>query len=122
VNEEIPRDPAGVLEWAGQDVERLHVAWQAEVDKPPARQRPELLHQLRERLGWPAPDTPPATVLAWCQRPGFTPARCLATEQARPERWQRPELIAQLAEIVARQGQNASALAPARPDFKGLFR
>jgi len=123
MSEEIPRDLAAVLEWAGQDVARLHEAWQAEVDKPPARQRPELVHALEDRLGWPLPSTPPAVVLEWCRRPGFTPAGVLAVERARPPRWQRPALIAELEARVAAQGDNAGAVAPTNPaaTFKQLF-
>ena len=117
----LPRDPAAVLEWAGADVQRLHVAWQAEMDRPTPRA--ELLHMLVERLGWPAPDTPPVVVLEWCRRPGFTPAGALAVERARPARHRRAELIRDLEALVTSRGQNAEVIAPTNPaaTFKRLF-
>jgi hypothetical protein len=116
----LPRLAADLLAWAGADNDRCHEALMAELAAP--KPRDNVIAELRNRLAYPYPDTPPAEVLAWCRRPGFTPAGALAVERARPPRWQRPKLIAELEAIVAGQGDNASAVAPIRPDFKQLFR
>jgi hypothetical protein len=115
----LPRAAGALLAWAGSDPARVHEALVAELA---GYRRENVLAELRNRLPWPHPDTPPAEVLAACGTPGFPPLALLRVEQARPARYRRPELIAELQARVAGQGDNAEALAPARPDFKQLFR
>lgn len=112
-----------VLDWCGRDVARQHAAYAAELERDPRAQRPSLLTQLRHRLGWPAPDTPPDVVLRYAGRPPWPLARVLAAEEARPEPYRRPELIAELTRRVAAAGENASSVVPKTAETRsGLFR
>jgi hypothetical protein len=115
-----PRLAADLLAWAGTDPERCHEALMAELA---GYRRENVLAELRNRLPWPHPDTPPAEVLAACGTPGFPPLALLRVEQARPARYRRPELVAELQAHVAGQGDNAEAVAPTNPaaTFKRLF-
>jgi hypothetical protein len=115
----LPRLAGDLLDWAGTDHARVHDALMAELA---GHQRENVLAELRNRLPWPHPDTPPAAVLAACGTPGFPPASLLAVERARPARYRRPDLIRALKARVAGQGDNAEAIAPARPDPEQLFR
>lgn len=111
-----------VLDWCGKDVARLHTTYAAELARDPRAQRPALLTQLRDRLGWPLPDTAAAEVLTYAGRPPWPLARVLDTEQARPEPYRRPELIAELRRRVAAAGPNATSVAPKTAATRaGLF-
>jgi hypothetical protein len=116
---DLPRLAGDLLDWAGTDPGRCHEALMAELA---GHKRENVLAELRNRMAWPGPDVDPAAVLAACGTPGFPPLALLRVEQARPSRYRRPQLIAELEARVAGQGDNAEAIAPARPDFKQLFR
>jgi hypothetical protein len=109
-----------VLDWCGKDVGRLHETYASELARDLQAQRPGLLSQLRDRLGWPLPDTPVAEVLRYSGRPPWPVAQVLAAEETRPERYQRGELIAELRRRVAAAGPSATSVAP--KTAAGLFR
>jgi hypothetical protein len=108
-----------VLDWCGKDVGRLHEAYAAELARDLRAQRPGLLSQLRDRLGWPLPDTPVAEVLTYAGRPPWPLAQALAAEETRPAQYQRAELISELRRRVAAAGPSATSVAP---KTVGLFR
>lgn len=117
----VPPDGAdldAVLEWAGRDVERLHGAYYAEMNRHPGARRAALLTQLTHLLGWPAPDSPPGEVLSGAGTPGVPVGRVLAVEVSRPAWARRPGLIAELAVRTRAAGANAHSMAPAHPPGK----
>lgn len=115
--------PDEVLAWCGKNVARVHEAYAAELARDPRARRPALLSALRDRLGWPLPDTPVAEVLTYAGRPPWPLAWVLAAEEARPTRYQRAELIAELGRRVAAAGANATSVSPvsSAPTPRGLF-
>lgn len=77
--------------------------------------RDTFLSAIRHHLGsWPFADTPPEEVLRGAGTPGLPVARVLAAEESRPERYQRPELIAELRLWVDGLGPHATALPTTR--------
>jgi hypothetical protein len=115
----LPRLAADLLTWAGADNDRCHEALEAELA---GHRRENVLAELRNRLPWPQHDVDPEVVLAACGTPGFPSLALLRVEQARPDRFKRHGLIAELQARVRAGGDNSSAVSPVRPDFKGLFR
>jgi hypothetical protein len=116
-------DQAGadaILAWAGRDPARLHEAYAREQARAAGR-HPTLAAALADRLGWPLPDTPPEIVLASLRRAGIVPAQVLDLELARPARWRRPELIA---ELRARGAAATTSISPVRSSDTptGMFR
>jgi len=110
-----------ILADCGDDTEKLHQAFADALVMPAGGPRDVLLTALRHKLGvWPHPDTPVAEVLAYAGTPGLPVGRVLATEEARPERFQRAELIAELRGRAAALGPAANALQ--QPQHGGMFR
>lgn len=109
------RDHDAVLDWAGHDTARLHEAFAGELARTPdLRYARALLTELRGRLGWPYPDTPPAEVLGSLGRAGSPSlASMLAREQERPAAYRRPGLVAELVRLAAAAGPSAGAIGAA---------
>lgn len=102
------------IEAAAGDTERLHDLLFAALALGPGL-GDTFVTVIRNQLGvWPFPDTPPAEVLRGAGTPGISVGHVLATEESRPARYQRPELIAELRLWVDGLGPHATALPTTR--------
>lgn len=99
----------------GERSRRAVVALVAELAKGHLVAHPALTAELRNRIGWPSPDTPDAEVLYGAGRIGTPVARVLANLESWPAEYRRVDLIVELRVRAAAAGANATALSPAYP-------
>lgn len=91
---------------------RAVLALVAELTKGALVAHPALTAELRNRVGWPSPDTPDHEVLRGAGRIGTPIAQVLANLEAWPVELHRAELIAELRGRAMAAGANATAVSP----------